>query len=114
VGKTKKSSEEVTAKRRRPASSPEARENQMIALAVDLAEEQLMNGTASTAVITHYLRLGSLKEQREREKLDEEIKLLRAKTEAYESAKDMKEVYAQALEAMKRYSGNVEEVYDEY
>ena len=95
-------------KKRRPAISPEARENQMIALAVDLAEEQLMNGTASSQVITHYLKLGSMRERLERERLEEENKLLRAKTKAIEDQKEMKEMYLDALKAMQMYSGNGE------
>lgn len=91
---------------RRPAITPEARENQMIALAVDLAEKQLQEGTASSQVITHYLKLGSMREKLERERLEEENKLLRAKTKAIEDQKEMKEIYLDALKAMQRYSGN--------
>lgn len=91
---------------RRPAITPEARENQMIALAVDLAEKQLQEGTASSQVITHYLKLGSMREKLEREKLEEENKLLRAKTKSIEDQKEMKEIYLDALKAMQRYSGN--------
>lgn len=92
-----------------PARSPEARENQMIALAVDLAEKQLIEGTASAQVITHYLKLGTLKEQLEREKLEKENELLKAKTEAIQSAQRVEELYSNALEAMRRYSGDVDE-----
>lgn len=97
---------------RRPAITPEARENQMIALAVDLAEKQLQEGTASSQVITHYLKLGSMREKLERERLEEENKLLRAKTKAIEDQKEMKEIYLDALKAMQRYSGNGD--HDEY
>lgn len=103
--KAKESSKQPSAKKMRPALTPEARENQMIALAVDLAEQQLRDGTASSQVITHYLKLGSTKDKLEREKLEEENKLLRAKTKAIEDAADMKALYADAIEAMKRYSG---------
>ena len=95
-----------TAKRTRPALTPEARENQLIAMAVDLAEKQLLEGTASSQVITHYLKLGSSRDRLEREKLQEENKLLRAKTEQIESTKNMEAKYIEAIEAMKRYSGN--------
>lgn len=97
----------------RPALTPEARENQMISLAVDLAEQQLRDGTASSQVITHYLKLGTTKEKLEKEKLEEENKLLRAKTENLKSQKDMAEVYANAILAMKEYSGAGSDV-DEY
>ena len=110
--KTKSSSGSV--KRMRSAISPEARENQMISLAVDLAERQLMEGTASSQVITHYLKLGTMKERLEREKLEEENKLLRAKTEAMQSAKRIEELYENAISAMRKYSGQgEEEEYDE-
>lgn len=90
----------------RPALTPEARENQMISLAVDLAEKQLQEGTASSQVITHYLKLGSMRERLEREKLAEENKLLRARTKSIEEAADMKDLYEKAIKAMQRYSGN--------
>ena len=90
----------------RPALTPEARENQLISLAVDLAEKQLIEGTASSQVITHYLKLGSTKERLEKEKLEEENKLLRARTEALQSAKEVEKLYADAINAMRRYSGN--------
>lgn len=99
-----KTSEPV--KKIRPALTPEARENQMISLAVDLAEKQLQEGTASSQVITHYLKLGSMRERLEREKLAEENKLLRAKTKSIEEAADMKDLYEKAIKAMQRYSGN--------
>ena len=89
----------------RPASTPEGRENQMISLAVDLAERQLREGTASAQVITHFLKLATTREQLEKEKLARENELLRAKTEALESAKRVEELYANALSAMKTYSG---------
>ena len=109
-----KTSEPV--KKIRPALTPEARENQMISLAVDLAEKQLQEGTASSQVITHYLKLGSMRERLEREKLAEENKLLRAKTENLQSQKNIEEAYLKAINAMKRYSGNGDsgDNYDEY
>ena len=92
--------------KRRPALTPEARENQLISLATNLAEQQLMDGTASSQVITHYLKLGTAKSQLELEKLKRENELLRAKTESIESAKRVEELYAKAIDAIKLYSGN--------
>jgi hypothetical protein len=92
-------------KRRPPATTPEARENQLIAMAVDLAEKQLLKGTASSQVITHYLKLGSTRERLEKERLEKENELLRAKTEAIQSAKRVEELYTNALNAMRNYSG---------
>ena len=89
----------------RPALTPEARENQLVSLAVDLAEQQLRDGTASSQVITHYLKLGSSKERLEKEKLEEENKLLKAKTESIKSQKRVEELYSEALKAMRNYSG---------
>lgn len=97
----------------RPALTPEARENQMVSLAVDLAEKQLLEGTASSQVITHYLKLGSMRERLERERLGEENKLLRAKTKALEDSADSKQMFAEAIKAFKNYSGNGDEE-DEY
>lgn len=99
------SSSGVTGKMR-PALSPEARENQLISLAVDLAEKQLREGTASSQVITHYLKLGSTKEKIEKEILEKQKELIEAKTRSYQSAEEIKELYSNALNAMKRYSGN--------
>ena len=104
--------ENGTSRKRRPALSPEARENQLISLAVDLAEKQLQEGTASSQVITHYLKLGSTKERLEKEKLEEENKLLRAKTENLQSQKRVEELYSEAIKAMRNYNGKGEP--DEY
>ena len=92
-------------KKMRPALTPEARENQMISLAVDLAEKQLMEGTASSQVITHYLKLGSTKERIEKEILEKQKELIDAKTQSLKSAQRLEELYKNAHEAMKQYSG---------
>ena len=93
----------------RPAMSPEARENQLIALAVDCSERQMREGTASSAVIVHYLKLGTEKERLEREKLKAENQLLQAKTQAIEDAKTEQQMYLDAIAAMKMYSGGAKE-----
>ena len=105
MAKVRANTSSTTAKPRRPALTPEARENQMISLAVDLAERQLQEGTASSQVLTHYLKLATTREKLERERLVEENKLLRAKTKALEDQKEMKELYAEALKAMRTYAG---------
>lgn len=89
----------------RPALTPEARENQLIALASDLAEKQLREGTASSQVITHYLKLGSTKERIEKEILEKQKELIVAKTQNLQSAKRIEELYNNALNAMRNYSG---------
>lgn len=92
-------------KRHRRATTPEARENQLIALAVDLTERQLREGTASSQVITHYLKLGSTRERIEQERLAVDVELGKAKIAAMESAQRVEELYAEALRAMKSYAG---------
>lgn len=92
-------------RRGRPALTPEARESQMISLAVDLAEQQLRDGTASSQVITHYLKLGTIKAELEKEKLIAENEVLRAKAKAIDSAEEMKVLYDDAIKAMRNYSG---------
>lgn len=96
----------------KPALTPEARENQLISLAVNLAEQQLREGTASSQVITHYLKLGSTKEKIEKEILEKQKDLIDAKTKAIQSGQRVEEIYARALDAMRRYSGHDEESYD--
>lgn len=89
----------------RPALTPEARENQLVALAVDLAEQQLLAGTASSQVITHYLRLGTAQEKIKVGMMEEQKKLIEAKTQAIQSAQRIEELYTEALQAMRTYSG---------
>lgn len=100
------SSQSRTKDRVRPALTPESRENQLIALSVDLAEKQLREGTASSQVITHFLKLGSTKNQLELEKIRHENALLEAKTQSIQSAKRVEELYENALNAMRDYSGH--------
>lgn len=104
--KNKKIQNTNTDRKIRPALTPEARENQLIALAVDLVQQRLLDGSASSQETTHFLKLGSMKNQLEMEKLREENKLLKAKTESIQSAKRVEELYAEAINAMRRYSGN--------
>ena len=95
----------VSNRRRPPAATPEGRENQLIALAVDLAEQQLRDGTASSQTMSHYLKLGSSREKLEQERISNENAVLRAKAEAMESAKRVEELYRSALDAMRSYAG---------
>lgn len=102
----------VTLPRRR-ARTPEARENQLIDLAVDLAEKQLIEGTAPAMVVTHYIKLASQKTRLEQEKLQKEIEYLRAKTDAYEADRKSDEKYERALRAFSLYSGRPEKDVEE-
>ena len=114
----RKASSEAEGIFRAPARSPEERENELIAAAVDLAEQQLRGGQASAQVITHYLKLGSSREKLEQERLKSENALLLTKREAMESEMRTGELVQNALKAMQAYTGNApqnpEEEYDEY
>lgn len=92
--------------RRKPATTPEARENEMISLATDLAEQQIREGTASSQVITHFLKLGSTRERLEQQRLDHENELTKVKIEQIESQRHIEQLYADAIEAMRSYAGH--------
>ena len=96
----------------RPATSPEAQEQYMINLTMQLVERRLREGTASSAETTHFLKLATMKADLEKKKLEEENKLLRAKTETLQNAKHSEEMYEKAIAAMKKYNGLGED--DEY
>jgi hypothetical protein len=106
--KTKAAIPSESSRRIRPALSPETRENQLVSLAVDLAERQLIEGTASSQVVTHFLKLGSTKEQIEKEILERQKELIEAKTQSLQSAKRIEELYMNALDAMRNYSGQAD------
>lgn len=92
--------------RLRPSLTEEGRENQLIALAIDQAEKQLLEGTASSQVLVHFLRLATTKEKLEKETMELQKELLAAKTEAIRASKASEEMYAKAIAAMRKYSGN--------
>lgn len=98
---------------RRPPTTPEAHEQQLISLATDLAERQLVNGTASSQVITHFLKLASTREQLEQQKLQRENLLLSAKVDQIASGARIESLYENALSAMRTYTGKDVEIYDD-
>ena len=100
--------------KRRAALTPEARENQLISLAVDLAEKQLIEGTASSQANSHFHKLGSLRAHTETELLEKQRDLAAAKAESIKSGARMEELYLKAVNAMKSYSGQEEEPDGEY
>ena len=100
-----KKSNNVTLKSR-PGLTPASRENQLISLAIDLAEKQLREGSASSQVISHFLKLGSTTNMLEKDILSKQVELITAKTDAIKSGKNVEELYTKALEAMRNYSGN--------
>ena len=89
----------------RPALTPEAMENQLIHKAYKLASQQLDDGTASSQVMTHFLKLGTEAAKLEREKLRYESKLLEAKAMAIETSRQNEGLYSQVLKAMTDYKG---------
>lgn len=100
--------------RRPPATTPQARENQIIALAYDEAEKLIRSGKASSQVLTHFLKLGTVRESLEREKITHENELLKARSEALASSARMEELYGEAIKAMRGYQGQeVEEEFDD-
>lgn len=102
-----------TKKKFKPASTPEARENQLIALANDLAEERLRNGTASSQLVNHFLKEGSITRRLEKEKLQRENELLASKIKVIEEQKHTEELYEKALKALSGYHGMDEEYIDD-
>lgn len=95
-------------RKRQTATTDEGLEHQLISDAMDLAGKQLREGTASSQVLTHFLKAGSERERLERERLRSENEVLRAKVDAMASAKRVEELYAEALEAMRSYAGRDE------
>ena len=106
---------EARSSKRRPPTSPEAQENLMISLAHDAAEKQLRDGTASAQVITHFLKLGSSRERLEQQRLEHELALMEVKKASFESQGRVEELYKEALDAMRTYSGQAPpQVTDDY
>ena len=98
----------------RPALNPDARENQMIALAMDLVEQRLRDGTASSQETTHFLKLASPTNKLQQRKLELENELTAAKTKALANAEEIKVLYEEALRAMRRYGGHGDDEEYEY
>jgi regulator of replication initiation timing len=93
-------------RRRPPSKTVEGREDQLISLAIDLAERQMIEGTASSQVISHYLKLGSTKDRLEKEIMEQQKQLLKAKTDALNSSQNVEKLYKEAMRAMQTYSGS--------
>lgn len=93
-------------KKRRPGLTPEARENQLISLAIDLVEQRLIDGTASSQETTHFLKLATRKSRLENEMMENQNKLITAKTEAIYAEKERENLFKDAIAAMKKYSGH--------
>lgn len=115
TGKPQQRQEDETKRKRGtpPGKTIEARENQIISLTYDLVEERIKKKTATSQETTHFLKIGSVSAQLEKQKLQKELELLEAKTEAIKSQKRVEELYAQAMSAFKSYSGQEEEILDD-
>ena len=107
---------ETKKKKLKRVLNPEAREKQLISLAMDAAEEQLLNGTASSQVITHFLKLATAKEELERKRLEADIALANAKKKDIYSNNNKEKLYREAIAAFKGYSGEEvdEDEYEQY
>lgn len=112
---TKKNSEESNRPRRPPATTPEGRERQLISMAYDQAELQLLEGSAPAPVVVHFLKLATEREKLEREKLKAAIELDKKKVEQTDQAARLESLYSDAIEKMTIYQGNGNrEDYDVY
>ncbi|MEG1514774.1 MAG: hypothetical protein RSD95_07825 [Clostridia bacterium] len=99
-----------TSRSMRPALTPEAKENQMISLSMDLVEQRLRDGTATSQETTHFLKLATLKAKLEVEILEKQKELITAKTESIRSAAKVEELYSEAISALRRYGGHQSDV----
>lgn len=107
--------DETPRSNRRPATTPKAREDEMVSLAYDLAEKRFRAGTASAQEVTHFLKLGSSREKLEQERLENENALTQAKIDMMASQKRQEDLIAEALRAMRGYTGQEPvEDYDDF
>ena len=109
MAKVKNTNSSGSTKKIRPALTPEARENQLISLAIDLVEQRLLDGTASSQETTHFLKLASRKAKLENELLEAQTEMAKAKKDALQSQKRSEELFAEAIRAFKNYSGQDDE-----
>lgn len=106
-GVTQRPPKPVRQRESKPASTPEGREQQLVSLAVDLAEKQLRDGTASPSVISHFLKIASRREVLEREILEKQSKLIEAKAENIVKEKEQEALAKAAIDAMKNYGAGL-------
>lgn len=102
-----------TKRDRMPAYTTEAREAQLINMAINRAEQQLEDGTASSQVITHFLKLGTERAKLEREKIAAEVALANAKVDMIKSQQTSEQMYQEAISAFRTYTGNSEDYYED-
>ncbi len=116
MAKVRQSGSSDSQRKRRPATTPEARQNQLIDAAVSLAEKQLLEGTASSQIITHYLKLAAEKKREELELniLEKQAELYDAKAKQIRNLEQSDEIYKRAINAMRMYSGQGDDDYEEF
>lgn len=114
MAKVKVSGSSEPSRKIRPALTPEARENQLISLAIDLVEKRLIEGTASSQETTHFLKLATTKARLEKDILEKQKELIVAKTENLQSQKRTEEMFAEAMKAFRSYSGQGGDEKDDY
>lgn len=114
MARPKSTGKPLNSPKTRTATSPEARENQLISLAYDLVEQRLRDGTATSQETVHFLKLGSTKDRVEKEILERQKELITAKTEALQSSKNIEQLYKDAIQAMRSYSGSPQEEEEYY
>lgn len=105
--------EQSAPRRRSPAKTPEERESMLISMAYERAEQQVADGTASSQLLTHFVKAGSTRDSIEKKKLEEEVLVLRKKVETMQSAVDMKNLMEEALNVFKGYTGQGADYDDE-
>lgn len=114
MAKPKANGKPLNSPKTRTATSPEARENQLISLAYDLVEQRLRDGTATSQETVHFLKLGSTKDRIEKEILERQKDLITAKTEMLQSQKNIENLYRDAIVAMRSYTGHTQEEEEYY
>ena len=111
------SSSDTASQRMRPATTPEARQKQLVSLATDCAEDLMRSGKAPAQIIVHYLKLGTAQAELELEKTKKELALTEAKIRNIQASEHAEELYKNALNAFRGYSGqkvSMEDDYDEW
>lgn len=106
--KSTSAAEKITQRKARPATTPESREKQLVNLAVDLAEKQLRDGSASPSVINHFLKIASSRDVLEREILEKQSKLIEAKASSISKDREAEELAKAAINAMKNYQSSTD------
>lgn len=93
-----------------PPLSDKDHEAKLISLTLQMAEQQLIDGTASSQVMTHFLRLGSIRSKVELEKLRLENNLLTEKIQSEKMGQQLKEMFQDVMESLRDYQAPPPEI----